>query len=476
MRLGRTAFSHFLSQVVVTASGFVATWLIAVVLGADGLGLYTVVIALGFYWLVIPANAVGMAVKKRMSEGDSPAAFFGGGLVLNAAVVLVVVPLVLFSGELLGGIVSRDRELMVTLIRFDAEIAALLTAAVAYRTIQAGLQGQQRVAVTGWLKAGERGLRTALQIAALAAGLGVVGISFGHAGSLAVLAAVGLAISQYRPSRPSVDHLRSLLSYAQYAWAGTLRGRVFGWLDTLVLAFFVSASLVGIYEAAWGIASMLAIASASISQTLFPEISDISTDAEYEQIKHYLDEALAFSVIFVIPGLVGATVLGERVLRFYRPEFGQGTGILLILIGAYLADSFASQFLNVINGIDRPDVAFRVNGAFIAFNLALNCLLVWQIGWYGAAIATALSSLLRAIAGYWMLTRILGDLSIPVGQLARQLLAAITMGAVVAPIEPLAPEGRIGTVLLAGVGAGVYAVGLLAIAPRIRSKALGLTQ
>ncbi|MFC7028106.1 lipopolysaccharide biosynthesis protein [Halomicroarcula sp. GCM10025710] len=148
-----------------------------------------------------------------------------------------------------------------------------------------------------------------------------------------------------------------------------------------------------------------------------PRSASSSTDSGFDRIRHYLDEALAFSAIFVIPGLFGTVVLGERVLRFYRPEFGQGTQILLVLILAYLADVFASQFTNVLNGIDRPDAAFRVNGLFIVVNMVLNVVLVWQIGWFGAAFATASSSLLRAVAGYWVLESILGGVSIPFGEL-----------------------------------------------------------
>ena len=474
MRLGKTAASHFTSQVVVTLAGFLATWLIAFVLGAEGLGRYSVVVSLGFFWLVIPSNAVSMAVTKRMSEQESPAAFFGGGVLLNVALAAVLATLVLAAGELLGGIVSRNRELMVVLIEYDVAIAVLLTAAIAHQTAHAVLQGQKRVAATGWLKAGERIGRTAFQVGALVLGLGVAGISFGHAASLALVAVAGFLFSKYRPSIPSLAQVKSLLRYAQFAWAGALRGRVFGWLDTIVLSFFVSASLIGIYEAAWGIASMLAIASGSISQTLFPEVSELSTDSGFDRIRHYLDEALAFSAIFVIPGLFGTLVLGERVLRFYRPEFGQGTQILLVLILAYLADVFASQFTNVLNGIDRPDAAFRVNGLFIVVNMVLNVVLVWQIGWFGAALATASSSLLRAVAGYWVLEGILGGVSIPVGELLRQVVAALVMAGAVFPVVGLAPSGRVGTVLLAGFGGVVYFAVLLGIAPRIRSKAFSL--
>lgn len=474
MRLGKTALSHFLSQVVVTLAGFVATWLIAVVLGADGLGRYSVIVSLGFFWLVIPGNAVSMAVTKRMSEGDRRDGFLGGGVLLTVVVGVVVSAAVLVAGELLGGIVSRNRVLMRVLIDYDVEIVALLGATLAYRLTMASLQGQKRVAATGWLKAVERVARTGFQVGALVLGLGVAGISLGHAGALAVVAVAAFALSKERPALPSKAQLRSLLAYAKFAWVGALRGRVFGWLDTIFLSFFVGASLIGIYEAAWGIASMLAIASSSISQTLFPEISDLSTDADYDRITHYLDEALAFSAILVIPGLAGAAVLGERVLRFYRPEFGQGSTILLILIGAYIADTFASQFTGVINGVDRPDAAFRVNAVFIVVNVILNAVLIWAIGWYGAAIATAVSSGLRAIAGYVVLDRIIDGVSVPLGQLGRQVAAASVMAAAVYPVAPMVPAGRVGTVLLAGYGAVVYAIVLLAIAPRIRSKAQSL--
>ncbi|MDS0281737.1 lipopolysaccharide biosynthesis protein [Haloarcula onubensis] len=471
MRLGKTAASHFLSQVVVTLAGFGATWLIAYVLGADGLGRYSVIVSLGFFWLVIPGSAVSSAMKKRISEGDSPGGFIGGGILLNLVACGLLSGLVLASGELLGGVVSRDRELMRVLIDYDLEIVALLSATLAYQTMNGSLQGQKRVAATGWLKAVERIARTAFQAGALVFSLGVAGISLGHAAALAIVAAVAFTLGTERPTLPTRAQVSSLLEYAKFAWVGSLRGRVFGWLDTIFLSFFVGASLIGIYEAAWGIASMLAIASASISQTLFPEVSDLSTDEGYDRIRHYLDEALAFSGIFIIPGLAGAAIIGQRVLEFYRPEFGQGSTVLLVLIAAYMADTFASQFTNVINGVDRPDAAFRVNVVFILVNAVLNGVLIWWMGWYGAAIATAVSSWLRAVVGYVVLRRIIDEVSVPVGQLARQALAAVLMAAVVYPVVPFAPSGRLGTVLLAGLGAVVYATLVLALAPRVRTKA-----
>lgn len=476
MRLGKTAFSHFISQVVVTLAGFASTWLIAYVTGADGLGQYSVIVSLGFFWLVIPGNAVASAMKKRISEGDQAEGFIGGGILLNIVAVTLLGALVLLADQLLGGIVSRDRELMRVMIDYDVEITVMLVATVAYRTTRASLQGQKRVAVTGWLKSGERIVRTALQIGALLAAMGVAGVALGHAGSVAIAAVVAFGLSKRQPTVPTGKQLRSLVAYAKYAWVGALRGRVFGWMDTIFLSFFVSATLIGIYEAAWGIASMLAIASSSITQTLFPEVSELSTEGGYERVTHYLDEALAFSGILVIPGLFGAAIIGDRVLRFYRPEFDQGKTVLLILISAYIADVFASQFTNVINGVDRPDAAFRVNGIFIVCNIFLNIVLISRFGWTGAAVATSMSSGIRAMTGYWVLTETIGKVSIPFRTLGTQVLASGAMAGTVIPVAALVPPGRPETLFLAGIGGFIYAIILLTVSSRVRSKMLSLVR
>ncbi|MFB6308025.1 MAG: lipopolysaccharide biosynthesis protein, partial [Haloarculaceae archaeon] len=431
-------------------------------------------VAIGFFWLAIPTNAVGLATKKRMSEGESPGRYFGGGIALNALLALGLAGLVLLGATVLASLPVGDREFVTVVVTYDLEIAALVVGAGAIRTVLTGLQGQKRVARAGILKAIERSGRTAVQVLLLLVGLGVTGLIVGHAASLLLVAALGLAVSHVRPLLPRPRHLVRLLSYARYAWLSVLRGRVFGWLDTLMLSFFVSATLIGIYEAAWGIASLLAMAGASISNTLFPEVSDLSTQDDYDRIKHYLDEALAFGGIFVVPGLFGAVVIGERILQFYRPEFGQGAGILVVLVTAYVADVYGSQLLSVINAIDSPDVAFRVNTLFIAVNAALNVVLIWQIGWFGAAIATAVSSWLRMLAGYRSLVALVGPLSIPTGAIGREVFAAAVMAGVVVPVADVAPYGRVWTLAIVGLGATVYTLVLLVVSQRIREKFLAL--
>jgi len=475
MRLGKTTLIHFGSNVVVSATGFVATFAIAYLLGPAGLGEYAVATALGFFWLAIPAGAVGTAIRKRVSEGEEPAAYLTTGLTINIAVGAVLAAAVYVAGWTLPILLDpTSNEFLQVITAHKVPIAVLVFGTYSYRTATAGLQGQKRVGTSGILKATERIGRTLAQVAVLAVGYGVTALILGHALTLVLAGILGFLVIGVRPRVPTRDHVESIAGYARYAWMGALRSQTFSWMDTIVLSLFVGASLIGIYEAAWGIASLLAAISGSIQRTLFPEVSDLSTDAAYDQVKHYLDEGLVFAGIFVIPGLFGAATIGERVLSFYSPEFSQGAGILVLLVFAYGFEVYGSQFIGVINAIDHPDVAYRVNGWFIVTNLALNVVLVWAVGWYGAAVATALSSILRLGLGYRALSSLIGRPSVPFREIGEEIAASLAMAAVVLWARPLAFDTRLGTLQLVGLGALIYVVVLLAISGRVREKTRSL--
>lgn len=475
MRLGKTTLIHFASNVAVSATGFVATFAIAFLLGPAGLGEYAVATALGFFWLAIPANAVETAIRKRISEGIDRRAFFGTGLIVNGVIGLLLAAGVVAAGVGLPLLIDPGQnEFLRVLTTYAGPISLLVLGTYGYKTVTAGLQGQKRVASSGVLKAAERLGRTILQVGVLILGYGVTALVLGHVASLAIAGIIGLGILGLRPAKPTREHFESVAEFAKYAWMGALRSRVFGWMDTLILALFVSASLIGIYEAAWGIASLLAAVSGSIQRTLFPEVSEISVEAAYDRVKHYLDEGLVFAGIFIIPGFAGAVVIGERVLAFYRPEFTQGTEILLLLVLAYGFEVYGSQFVNVINAVDRPRTAYRVNLAFIVTNLILNIVLIWSIGWYGAAIATAASALLRMALGYRALYRIIGRPSVPVREIGLEVLAAVGMAIVVLGAKPYAVPGRIGTLELVSIGVLTYVPLLLVLSTRVRRKTRSL--
>ncbi|MFQ3294654.1 MAG: O-antigen/teichoic acid export membrane protein [Natrialbaceae archaeon] len=475
MRLGRTTFLHFLSQVVVSIAGFASRFAIAFFLGEQVLGQYSVAVGLGFYWLVIPGTAVGLAINKRVSEGTDQAEYWTAGVLTNIILAFAVAGLVFGSAYLVrtAGLFA-DTTFGSVLTDTSALIALLAFAAILRQTVNSGLSGQKRVALVGGLNASERVLRTTLQIVFILIGFQLFGLLVGHAASLAVVSILAILVFGQRFARPARHHVENLFSFGKYAWLSALQGRTYGWMDVLVLSFFVSDGLIGIYEAAWGLASLLAVVSTSVQSTLFPEMSSLAVDEEYARIRHVLGEGVVFSGIFVIPGLVGAAIIGERVLSIYRPSFAKGATILVVLILAYAVDVYGSQFISALNALDRPDVTYRVNLGFIVLNVVLNVALIWQFGWFGAAVATFLSAALRGTWSLGALSREIGPPDVPLKHVGYEVVAALGMGVAIVPIAAWAPGTRLWTVVVVLAGATIYVTILLALSSLVRRKARGL--
>lgn len=474
MRLSKTTIVHFSGQVIVSLAGFGATFAIAVLEGSTVLGRYAIAVSLGAFLLVVPMQAVGEAIKKRISEGEHPESYFTVGVLTNLALAAAMAAGIVGIGIALRSVETPSPEIVTVVSTYDVEIALLVVTSAAFRTVRGGLEGTKRVGTSGLLQAAERVVRASVQVGVLLAGFSVAALVAGHGVALLVASVAGVWILGLRGRTPTREQFRSVYEYARYAWLGTLRTRVFGWFDTLVLSFFVSGSLVGIYEAAWGIAALLGIVSLAIRHTLFPEVSDLSARDDYAQLSSILEDGLVFSGIFAIPGLFGAAVIGQRVLRFYRPEFGQGAGILLLLICAYAAEAYGSQFVSVINAVDRPSLAYRINLVFILASIVLTTSLAWAFGWYGAAVATASASVLRGLLGYRILAREIGGVPVPIADIGRQVFAATVMAVAVFPMRSIVPSGRTGTLVLVGIGAALYVGTVLIVSKTVRDKTRSL--
>ena len=131
------------------------------------------------------------------------------------------------------------------------------------------------------------------------------------------------------------------------------------------------------------------------------------------------------------------------------------------------------QFLNAMNALDRPDLAFWTNLVFVLLNVLLNLVLIWSFGWVGAAIASLISAAFGMMLSYLLLRKVV-TLSMPVGEISRQAVAATGMGAVVFGLDSLArqtaviEQNVIILLILVGTGAAVYVAMLFTIAPRFR--------
>lgn len=467
MRLGQTSAITFSAKLGSSVISFLTIIYFSNTLGAEPLGTFFLSMA-AVGWLTIPTStSVNRALTKRMSEdGADVPLILGAALILETGLILAVTVPILLLNDWVSFYISLPDVAVVLLL--------MLVARSSNSFVHSAFEGQQKVHISGLLQPLTLlSERTFQVIAVLIFGLGTVGLLGGYVvGTLLVSLAASFYLS-LSPLVPERYHFERILSYAKYNWVGAVESKTLSTMDTIVLGIFVTNDFIGIYNVSWNVASLLAIFGYSISEVLFPEISNLSSKGS--EVSNLVTESLAYTGLFLIPGLFGSALIGDRVLEFYGPEFVDGAVVLVFLVGAQLVYSFHHQLLNAINAIDQPAIAFRVNGVFIISNITLNVILVWQFGWAGAAIATLLSAILVLALSYRTAQQLIG-FGHPVHEIGKQILAAAGMTVVIYALELQFGNEVIffrrsaDTVVLAAIGAGIYFGILVLISSSIRTK------
>ena len=464
MEIGQKIFIAFSSKIIGSFVGFIATVYFARTLGPTIVGQYTLVIALLSWLKIFASSGVGSALKKRISESEDEPAFFTAGAISLLFLSSLLVFIIILAQSYINSYVGVSVAYFLTLILL-AEIFSTWTSSA--------LDGNRLVHVSAVLSSATLGIRSLIQIGLIFFGLGLSGMLIGYGLGTFLLGVLGLTIVSPSFAIPSREHFQSLFEYARYAWLGSLESRTFDDMDILVLGMFVSSGLVGIYSVAWSIGKFLTVFENSINATLFPEISFHDQQTDDEQAPQLIADSLTFGGLVLIPGFVGGVVLSERLLRIYGPEFVDGTAVFGILLCAFIFHGYQKQLITALNGLNRPNLAFRVNAVFIVLNLVLNVVFVTTFGWVGAAVATLVSAVVGLTTAYITVQATI-DLTAPTDEILRQIVAAVLMGGCIygaLRIEEtylIVQNNVIIVATLVTLGAAVYFLILLLLSTRFR--------
>lgn len=457
MDLRRQGLLHIGGQGVATVVGAAGVLLLAAAFGAGVFGTYSIILAVSMA-AAIPVGAIAGAVEKRMSESGE-GEYIGSGAVLSACVLMV----------LLGGLAVLSQPLETYVNASVWFIAAILVGRSIGSLVSSAFIGRGFPETKGLLDGVHQIVWTSSIGVVVFLDAGLSGIVIAHAGSeIGVWTIAALARRNVlNPAWPSRLHLRRTAGFARYFWLNVLRVKGFKWTDTLVLGFFVSPVLVGIYELAWRMANLLGVASMSVRQVALPAMSTNLDDTDdVEHLRVISGQTLVYAGVLTIPGLVGALVLGERLFVPFGADFvTEGSWIVLtLLVIGKLFSVYGDQLVNSLNAIDRADVGFRINGILVGLNVVLNIILVWQFGWFGAALATAGTGLTGLVISYLRLADILGEITLQLRSFLSQWIAASVMGLVVIFLVVGGyAEGTVGVVSTVGLGSFIYFSVLVAL-------------
>lgn len=279
--------------------------------------------------------------------------------------------------------------------------------------------------------------------------------------------------------------IRRILTLMLPAMFGVSVSQINLLLDTLLASFLVQGSVSWLYTADRLTELPLGLIGIAVATVILPALSARHAERSDEAFKATIDWALRVILLVGLPASLALGVLAEPLMaalfhhgRFSAHDVAQSAGALQALAGGILAFMLIKVFAPAFYA--RQDIRTPVRIGIIAMvaNMVFNLILVWPLAHVGLSLASTLAAFVNVGLLYAGLHQRgiyrVGRHHLP---LAVQLLVAnsamvITLWAITPAFDwwiTASAWPRVGWILLiCGVGAGVYAVSLLAVGFRPR--------
>jgi len=223
--------------------------------------------------------------------------------------------------------------------------------------------------------------------------------------------------------------------------------------DRFFIGYYLGASAVGIYSAAYSIATTPAIIATIVMYILYPTIYSLYESNDLEKLKVFLHLSWKYLLLLLIPATFGLSVLASSLLALLTtPEFIQEgmyiipvvslTNILLAIYGIYTG---------IMTLRKKSHMVLAAAGVSALINIILNILLIPKFGIISAAFTTVIAYIVLVFICYQESRFIQFNMSWPF--LGKSILASSVM---VIPIVYLAPDSLLSIIFCIIMGISVY--------------------
>jgi len=352
-------------------------------------------------------------------------------------------------------------------------VAVSLWLTMLYSTLRSTLIGRRRVDVASWFDLLRDAGTAAVQVVLIILGYAQWGLVAGFTIGLLITGLLLFVYVRIPLYTASLDYERaqSLLSFAKFSYLDNLVGGEHRWIDIVILGFFVSADLIGVYGIAYGVAQFGLVFSTALGRNVLPEVSHLSSTSDSGSREKLLYRALSYSTLFPIPMLMGAFVISDRLLLDIYSISTGGTSLVVLTTGTVMYSAY-QPLHQFFYALDTPKLAFIMSLSSSVTNALVAIILVPVIGILGTAVSTSLSMGVSLVGGL-LLVHVYSEVSLrlPFRPWALQTFCAVLMGTVVFVVHSqFALQTRFYSGLLVLIGAGTYVCLIVSVDSFLRAQ------
>lgn len=398
----RSLTLNMIGEVAVLVLGFVASVLLARLLGPADRGLLAIELSVANFAYAIFGFGLPYSVEYHAGRRESPGAILGTTAAFGLVLGLVLVPLTWFLRGPIADVFSRGHGGATWVL-----VGLLVPLTFLQWTAANQLSGLLRFGLFNGLLIGSRVVYTVLAVGLLVAGLGVTAGLLATAAA-AVVMLVGAVRALLPLGRPRIDLsiFRRMLHYGLRLQVGSLFQILNFRLDVIVLQIFRPLAVVGYYIVAQVVAELVTTLASGFQSSVTPLVANADADVDRD---HTTALALRHQSLLTFAAIAVVAICGPVLLIVgFGPQFQKSLlPMFIILPGTWFLNTGAVVAAS-LGGRGRPGLASMLSGIALGVTLALDFVLIPAFGVIGAAVASLCAYTTYGIAALLVSSRMMG--------------------------------------------------------------------
>ncbi|WP_276246380.1 flippase [Haladaptatus sp. YSMS36] len=250
------------------------------------------------------------------------------------------------------------------------------------------------------------GVRLLLLIVILGAGFSILAVGYAYA----IASVLGLFVVHYFANRlvplfgPVKTHTREIVVYSLPLTLAMFLTVLLTQMDTLMVGFFRSSTEVGLYNAAYPLASSLLLFISAFGYLYLPIVSRLDADGNYAEISSIYQVTTKWGFIASFPPFLAVFIFSDDILSMlFSPEYAPAGLALTILSLGFLTDAAMGHNRTTLAALGYTTHMLFADIITLTLNLVLNIFLIPRYGFAGAAVATSAAYVARNLVVYLVL-------------------------------------------------------------------------
>jgi len=241
-------------------------------------------------------------------------------------------------------------------------------------------------------------------------------------------------------------------------------------IDVLMVGFFLSSTVVGVYNISLFVATVVVLPLAAINKMFPPMASKLHDNGQLAELQSVYSTATRWSVTIAAPLALGGVIYAAEILSLFDPTYTEWTIVFSLFIVAQFFNALVGPSGFLLMMTDHQYLVMINQWGFGVLNVALNYVFITRYGAIGAAAATSfvLASLnILRIVEVWRFEGM-----VPYTRRFLKPVLAVGVGAAVMIGSRTVLSGP--TLLFVGGGAGVVIYGAVLAALGVETEDMEL--